>query len=99
MPNANQYIYVYGTKGGADLLGATPTMFPLTRDGRPSELAAKQEEAPHAHTTAFYDCITKGAKPPADIIIGATAALTSILGHEAMVRERVVNWSELGVDV
>jgi hypothetical protein len=97
MPNANQLISVYGAKGGADLL-PNPVLYPLARDGRPSELAPKQEEPPHAHTAAFYACITKGAQPPSDIIIGATAALTAILGHEAMVREKVVNWSEFGVD-
>jgi predicted dehydrogenase len=98
MPNANQFITVYGTKGGADLL-PNPVLYPLTQGSRPSELAPKQEEPPHAHTTGFYDCITKGAKPPSDVIIGATAALTAILGHEAMVREKVVNWSDLGVDL
>ena len=41
----------------------------------------------------------KGGALPADITIGATAALTAILGHEAMTREKVVNWSDLGVDV
>lgn len=98
MPNNNQLIYVYGTEGSADLLYST-TMYPLSGDGQPSELAPKQEEERHAHITAFYDCITKGAPSPADITVGATAALTSILGHEAMVREKVVNWSDLGVEL
>jgi hypothetical protein len=43
--------------------------------------------------------VTQGAKSPADITIGATAALTSILGHEAMTREKIVNWSDLGVEL
>jgi len=98
MPNGGQYIYVYGTKGAVDLL-STPTMYPLAREGQPSVLAPKQEEQRQAHIIAFYDCITKGAPSPADITVGATAALTSILGHEAMVQQKVVNWSDLGVDV
>ncbi len=98
MPNGNQLIYVYGTKGAVDLL-STATMYPLARDSQPSVLAPKQQENQHAHEAAFYDSITKGAKPPADITIGATAALTSILGHEAMVKQTVVTWSDLGVDV
>lgn len=98
MPNGNQYVYVYGTKGAVDLM-STATLYPLDREARPSVLAAKQEEPQHAHIAAFYDCIVKGAKPPADITIGATAALTAILGHEAMAREKVVNWSDLGVEV
>ena len=72
-------------------------MYPLSREGQPALLAPKQQDPPHAHITAFYDCITKGAPSPADITVGATAALTAILGHEAMVKEKVVNWSDLGV--
>ncbi len=98
LPNGGQYIYVYGTKGAVDLMSTT-TMYPLGSGGSPSILAPKQEEAQHAHIAAFYDSITKGTEVPADIVIGATAALTSILGHEAMVQEKVVRWSDLGVDV
>jgi predicted dehydrogenase len=98
MPNPNQNIYVYGTKGGVDLLYST-MMYPMARDAQPVALAEKQQEAQHAHITAFYDSITKGTPSPADITIGATAALTAILGHEAMVKEKVVNWSDLGVEL
>ncbi len=98
MPSGGQYIYVYGTKGAVDLL-SNPTMHPLGSGGAPVVLAEKEKENPHAHTVAFYECIRSGAPNPADVTVGATAALTSILGHEAMVKERVVTWSELGVDV
>ena len=43
MPNGNQYIWVYGTKGAVDLL-QTATIYPLDRDGHPSVLAEKQQE-------------------------------------------------------
>ena len=66
-------------------------------DGKPTALVPKTEEAPHAHVTAFYDSITKGAKNPADITVGATGALTAIMGHEAMSRRKVIEWKELGV--
>jgi myo-inositol 2-dehydrogenase/D-chiro-inositol 1-dehydrogenase len=98
MPNPGQQIYVYGTKGAVDLLYST-NMYSLANGVPPAVLAPKQEEPQHAHITAFFDCVTKGAPNPADITVGATAALTSILGHEAMVRQKVVNWSDLGVDV
>jgi predicted dehydrogenase len=98
MPNNNQSVYVYGTKGAVDLL-YTAMMYPLAREGQPYALTEKQQDPPHAHITAFYDCVTKGTASPADITVGATAALTSILGHEAMVREKVVNWADLGVDL
>jgi predicted dehydrogenase len=96
LPSGGQYVYVYGTKGAVDLISAA-TMYPLGAGGAPSVLAQKQEEYQHAHIAAFYDCVNKGLQNPADIVIGATAALTSILGHEAMSKEKVVNWSDLGV--
>lgn len=98
MPNGNQYIYVYGSKGAVDLL-ADAAMYPLDPQGEKSQLAPKQEEPTHAHVAAFYDCILKGAKSPADIIVGATAALTSILAHEACVKDKIVTWSDLGVEL
>jgi len=98
MPNGNQYVYVYGTKGSVDLMSTT-MMYRVTGDDQPSALAPKREEDQFAHIAAFYDSITKGTKLPADITIGATAALTAILGHEAMVTEKVVNWSDFGVDL
>jgi predicted dehydrogenase len=98
MPNGNQYISVYGTKGAVDLM-TSATMFPLASGSAPIVLAPKQQEDQFAHIAAFYDSITKGTPPPVDITIGATAALTAILGHQAMVQEKVVTWSDLGVEV
>jgi predicted dehydrogenase len=97
MPNGNQYVYVYGTKGGVDLM--TGTMYPPGRGAQAVVLAAKQQEDQFAHIAAFYDSITKGTPPPVDIKVGATAALTAILGHQAMVQEKVVTWGDLGVDI
>jgi hypothetical protein len=30
---------------------------------------------------------------------GATAALTAILGHEAMAQEKITKWSDFGIDL
>ena len=98
MPNGNQYVYVYGTKGAVDLM-TSATMYPPGRGSQPVVLSPKRQEDEFAHIEAFYDAITKGTPPPAGITIGATAALTAILGHQAMVQEKVVNWSDLGVDL
>lgn len=99
MPNGNQYIYVYGTKGAINLMG-TPTMYGLSGDSQPVVIAQKPEKSdPHAHIAAFYNSVLNGAKLPADITIGATAALTSILGHQAMTRQQVVDWTSLGVEL
>jgi hypothetical protein len=88
MPNGGQYVYVYGKKAALDLMSGQ--MYPLAREGAPSELVPKEPLDNNAHIAAFYACVTKGGPNPADIVIGATAALTSILGHEAMTRAK---WS------
>jgi hypothetical protein len=62
-------------------------------------LAERQQEDQYAHIAGFYDSIVHGTPPPVDVKVGATAALTAILGHEAMVQGKVVNWSDLGVDL
>lgn len=98
LPGGNQYIYVYGTKGAVDLLGSTD-MYPLEGKGPGTPLAPKVVEPPHAHVAAFYDCITKNAPNPADITVGATAALSSIMGHLAMTRQKVITWEEMGVQL
>jgi myo-inositol 2-dehydrogenase/D-chiro-inositol 1-dehydrogenase len=99
LPNGNQYIYVYGTKGAVNLMG-TPTMYASSGEGAPVVLAERSKpDDQYAHMAAFYNSIVNGAKLPADIVAGATAALTAILGHQAMTRRQVVEWGSLGVDV
>jgi hypothetical protein len=36
---------------------------------------------------------------PADITVGANAALTSTMGHIAMTKQKVVTWDELSVQL
>ena len=99
LPGGDQYIYVYGTKGAVNLMG-TPTMFALPGKSEPAALVENvQKDDPYAHLVAFYNSILNGAEPPADITIGATAALTAILGHQAMTRQEIVDWNALGVEV
>lgn len=97
MPANNQIINVYGSKGAVELLYSTA--FYSLNGQEQSILAEKAEEKSDAHIRAFYDCVRKGAKSPADITIGATAALTAILGNEACRQGKVVNWTDLGVEV
>ena len=97
LPSGGQYVYVYGTKGAIDLM-SKPTLYP-GGDAQQVVFAEKASENNHLHITGFYQSVVNGAKPPADVTIGATAALTSILGHEAMTKEKTVMWSDLEVDV
>src|ERR1041385_2856462 len=99
MPSGGQYVYVYGTKGAVDLMSGPAMLYPLGQGGSPVTLVEKQQDDPHAHIVKFYACITSGGPNPADITIGATAALTAILGHEAMSKEKVIRWDDMGVKV
>jgi len=98
LPSGGQYVYVYGSKGAIDLM-SKPTLYPMGRDAQPVVFAEKASENNHQHITAFYQSVVNGAEPPADVTIGATAALTSILGHEAMTKEKTVLWTDMGVDI
>ena len=93
LPNGGQTTYVYGTKGAVDLDSAT--FYPLERGGKPKILAEPVEESRHAHTAAFFESIRTGKPSPADVDVGATAALTAILGREAIYRKEVMLWSKL----
>jgi len=96
MPVNNQTISVYGSKGAVELLYST-NFYSL--DGQQqSVLAEKVEEKGDAQIRSFYDCVRHGAKSPADVIVGATAALTAIMGNEACRQGKVIQWSEFGMD-
>jgi len=83
MPFNNQSVYVYGSKGSVDLMGSV-TMY--SSDGKQQTiLSPKIQEDPDAHTAAFFSSIQKGTKIASDAVVGATAALTAILGKGAPV--------------
>jgi len=98
MPNGGQYAYVYTTDGAVDLDNSK--FYKRAKKTAPVDIIpGTGEERDQPHIAAFYDCIRTGKKPPADIIIGASAALTSIMGREAIYRGKVVTWSDMGVNL
>jgi predicted dehydrogenase len=98
MPGNGQYWYVYGTKGSVDLDNSM--FYPREKDAMPVEIAPKTEEKlDMQHVTAFYEAIQKGTPVAADIMVGATGALTAILGREAIYRKKMLAWKELGVSI
>ena len=96
LPGGGQYFYVYGTQAGVDL--RTARLYPLPK-GEPQVLSEKPSLAGEPQLAAFYDCIRNRTKPVVGIEVAAVAALTSIMGREAIYQKRVVSWKELGVDV
>ena len=96
LPGSGQYFYVYGTKGAVDVSGAR--FYPMDR-GEPQALSTAQGRGGEPQLQAFYDCIRNGTKPIANVNIAAVAALTAILGREAIYQKRMMSWKDLGVDV
>jgi len=98
LPSSGQPVLVFGEKGAVDFLYST-NLFLNGGNGTGTPLAAARKEETHAQTTAFFDCITKGGKNPADVNVGATGALTAILGHMAMTKGTTVDWIDMGVAI
>jgi hypothetical protein len=71
------------------------TLYPLERSGKPTVLVEPVEEDRHAHVAAFFESIRTGKASPADIGVAAHAALTAILGREAIYRKEVTRWDRL----
>jgi predicted dehydrogenase len=99
LPNGGQYLYVYGTTGAVDV--GAGMYYPRARGSQPVPLLTPEEQKArpldNAHIAGFLECIRTGSKPLADIEVGATAALTAIMGREAIYQKRVVSWQEFGV--
>ncbi len=94
LPGGGQFVHVYGQKGACDLMGDT-SVYALDGKTPPRQLAEKVDEAPHAHVLAFYECIRGRGPNPADVTVGATTALTAIMGHQAITGSKVVEWADI----
>jgi len=97
LPGGGQYTNVYCTKGTVSLENGK--LYPLERGSQPVLLSAPEREDDLPHFAAFFNAVRTGSGVPADIRIGATAALTAILGREAIYNGRLMTWEDLGVQV
>ncbi len=93
-----QWYIVYGEKGSVNLTRGL--YYEMHGTGEPRELVpASLREARENAVADFHAAIRENRKPFADIEVGATAALTAIMGREAIYRRRMVTWKELGVSL
>lgn len=99
MPGGGQYTYVYGTKGAVHMDESYYYPETSAAGDRPRMLVEPVEEDRQAHIKAFFAAVRGEGPNPADVVVGARAALTAILGREAIYRKKVMEWSDLGVDV
>lgn len=97
LPGNGQYIYAYGKDGAVDVLNAM--YYPRKRGEKPQELVPKEKADYDAHIAAFFECIRTGKPSPAGIDIAATAALTAIMGRDAIYSKGVKTWKEMGVEI
>lgn len=92
-----QWYIIFGSKGSLDLTDGT--LYSLD-SAEPVQLLRPEDRGEKENAMSeFYACIRENRKPVADIKVAATAALTAILGREAIYRRRSVTWQELGVAV
>jgi len=99
MPGGGRGTYVYGTKGAVDLNNSMFYPDASAADTQPKELAPEQKEDRAAHMKAFLATIRGERTTPAGIDIGATGAMTAILGREAIYRKQVTEWSKLAPEL
>lgn len=98
LPNGQWYV-IFGEKGSIELTHNGAQLYEMDaqapRNIIDESLAKRRENA----MDEFYACIREARRPFADITVGAVAALTTIMGREAIYRQRSVTWKELGVTV
>ncbi len=93
-----QWYRVFGEKGSVEINSGM--MYPMW--GEPTKYLSSGTDWDKLHDNAteeFFRGIRENGKPFADIEVAATAALTVIMGREAIYRKRMVTWKELGVEV
>ena len=94
-----QWYVIFGERGSIEMTHDAAQFYEMdaeaSRDLIDPSLTGKPENA----TAEFFACIREGRRPFADITVGAVAAITAIMGREAIYRQRSVTWKELGVTV
>ena len=99
LPNG-QWFVIYGEKGAIEVDYGSWTFFDIYGDSDQVEhLSAEGIDLTDEAHSEFVRAIRENRNPVADIEVAATAALTGIMGREAIYQRRMVTWEELGVDL
>jgi predicted dehydrogenase len=104
-----QWYAIYGEKGSIYLTHSSATYYDLFGE-QEHDILSESKQATEAlkqrgfsegdgAIDAFFQAIREKRQPFADVKVAAVAALTAILGREAIYRGRSVTWKELGVEV
>ncbi len=91
-----QWYMVFGEKGTVNL--SKGIFYDIAGAAEPREMIpAGVRDAGENAMSDFFACIRDGRRPFAGIEVAATAALTAIMGREAIYQRRMITWKELGV--
>jgi predicted dehydrogenase len=90
---------VFGEKGSVYLTHSSATFYDVYGETEPRSLLPADASERDTATADFFACIREQRQPFADVRVGAIAALTAIMGREAIYKRRSVTWKELGVEV
>jgi predicted dehydrogenase len=90
---------IFGEKGIVYMTHESAHFYDLYGETEPKDLLDGQGKDKEDAVTQFFADIRAKRKPFADIRVGAIAALSAIMGREAIYRGRSVTWKDLGVDV
>ena len=95
---SGMWFVIYGEKGTIELDYSSWTFYDIYGDSEPVEHKGVEglDLTEEAHND-FVRAVRENRRPIADIEVAATAALTSIMGREAIYQRRMVTWGEMGV--
>lgn len=97
LPNGMWFV-IYGEKGTIELDYSSWTFYDIYGDSEPVEHKGVEGlDLTKAAHNDFVRAIRENRRPIADVEVAATAALTSIMGREAIYQRRMVTWDEMGV--
>jgi myo-inositol 2-dehydrogenase/D-chiro-inositol 1-dehydrogenase len=93
-----QWYIAFGDKGSVNV--SKGLFYPMHSTNEPKDLLTPElRSSKEKAMEDFFACILEKRKPFADITVAATAALTAILGREAIYRRKSVDWKDLGVTI
>jgi len=90
---------VFGDKGSVYMTHSSAMFHDIYGESEPRDMLPGGAVERDTAVADFFACIREKRQPFADIKVGAVAALTAIMGREAIYKGRSVTWKELGVDV
>ncbi len=89
---------IFGEKGSIVIKTGSALFYEMQSTSEPRELLTPEQRGTKDDALGdFFTSIREHRKPFADIRVASTAALTTMMGRQAIYQKRMVTWKELGV--